>query len=85
MKNARKELSKNTLGIPTVAIGIPTVMQAKALVEEYSKTNEKYDIDLLVTPKDVDLLSHRITEALATAINLFLQPKTDRETIINLV
>lgn len=32
--NARKELSKNTLGIPVIAIGIPTVVESAVLVND---------------------------------------------------
>ena len=32
--NTRKELSKETLGIPVIAIGIPTVVESAVLVNE---------------------------------------------------
>ncbi len=85
VKNTRKELSFKTLGVPTVAIGVPTVVEAKSLVREFCDYGQKANLDMLVTPKDVDLLSHRVSEAIATALNVFLQPEIDREIILNLV
>ena len=85
VKNTRKELSKNTLGIPTVAIGVPTVVEASTLVNEFSKKENEKVKELLLTPKDTDLLSHRISEILAHSLNIFLQPDTDREVLLSLV
>ncbi len=78
VKNTRRELSEKTLGIPTVAIGVPTVVEAKSITLDLERA-------LLVTPKDADLLSRHISELLAQAINVFLQPDCDREIILNLV
>ena len=85
VKNARKELNNNTLGVPTVAIGIPTVVEASTLVKEFSENQKKEINELLLTPKDTDLLSHRISEILAQSLNIFLQPETEREILLNLV
>lgn len=85
VKNARKELSYNTLGVPTVAIGIPTVVEASSIVREVSENNTEKVKQLLLTPKDTDLLSHRTSEILARALNLFLQPDTDQEILLSLV
>lgn len=85
VKNARKELSKATLGVPTIAIGVPTVVEAKTIVEGYSQKQIKECENLLLTPKETDLLSHKVSEVLANALNLFLQPKIDREIIFTLV
>ena len=85
VKNARKELSFNTLGVPTVAIGVPTVVEAQSLISKDNEIKEKMFENLLLTPKDTDLLSHRISEILSTSINLFLQPETQKELLLSLV
>ncbi len=85
VQNARKEINNNTLGVPTVAIGIPTVVEASTLVKEFSENQKKQINELLLTPKDTDLLSHRISEILAQSLNIFLQPETEREILLNLV
>ncbi len=85
VKNTRKELNYNTLGVPTVAIGVPTVVEASTIVREFSEKEKVNVKELLLTPKDTDLLSHRISEMLAHSLNLFLQPDTDREVLLSLV
>ncbi|MBR5472980.1 MAG: GPR endopeptidase [Clostridia bacterium] len=69
VNNARKELSKNTVGIPVIAIGIPTVIDANHLFE----TRE----NMMVTPKEIDLLVEKASDILSRAINIFLQPELD--------
>lgn len=85
VQNARKELNFNTLGVPTVAIGVPTVVEASTIAREISQKQIEKIKELLLTPKDTDLLSHRISEILAHSLNIFLQPDTDREVLLSLV
>ena len=58
--NKREELSKNTLGIPVVAIGVPTV------------TMFPNDNDFIVTPKEIDSLIENMSEVISDAINMSL-------------
>lgn len=85
VKNTRKEISQKTLGIPCIAIGVPTVVEANVIAKELSGKEDTKPLDLILTPKDTDLLSHRISEILAKSLNLFLQPDTDREVLLSLV
>lgn len=85
VKNSRKELSFETLGIPTVAIGVPTVVYANIIAKELNEEDITLQQELLLTPKDTDLLSHRISEIIGRALNIFLQPNTDREILLSLV
>lgn len=85
VKNARKELSFKTLGVPVVAVGVPTVVDANTIAFEFTGKQSKTKTDLLVTPKDADILSHRISEVLASSLNVFLQPKIDPQIILSLV
>ncbi len=85
VKNARKELSFASLGVPTVAIGVPTVVEAEIIARELSGQEEIAQTDLVVTPKDADLLSHRMSQALSEALNVFLQPNIPREVVLELV
>lgn len=67
--NARKELSKATLGVPTVAIGVPTV--ATLAGEE----------TLMVTPKNIDKLISTSASLISSGINLCLHPSLSLEEI----
>lgn len=85
VKNSRKELSFNTLSVPVIAVGVPTVMTAENLAQELSGKIPQTEEEMIVTPKDNDLLCHRISEILAKALNEALQPETDPEILSALV
>lgn len=85
VKNSRKELSEKTLGVPVIAVGVPTVVDALTLAFEITENIPKNDTDMIVTPKDADILCQKLSEILSEAINLFLQPKIAPEILLSLV
>lgn len=85
VKNARKELSHKTLGIPVFSVGVPTVVDAENLAEELTNSEILVNTDLILTPKDADLLAKQISEIISTAINMFLHSEKDVETVMKLV
>lgn len=76
VNNRRKELNRQTVGVPVIAVGIPTVIDANG----FFKTDE----NMMVTPKEIDLLIEKSAQILSRAINIFLQPDIDLETIESL-
>lgn len=76
VNNARKPLNADTLGVPVIAIGVPTVIDANSFFD----TEE----NMMVTPKEIDLLVEKASDILSRAINTFLQPEIDSETIESL-
>ena len=85
VKNSRKELSKKNLGVPVIAVGVPTVVDALTLAFEITENIPKNDTDMIVTPKDADILCQKLSEILSEAINLFLQPEIAPEILFSLV
>lgn len=85
VKNSRKELSRNTLGVPVIALGVPTVVDAMTISYELTGNIAKTHTDLIVTPKDADLLCHRMAEMISEILNVFLQPEIERDVILQLV
>lgn len=85
--NHRGRLSKETLGVPVIAIGVPTVVDAATLVadllgqEEISPTGE----DFFVTPKEIDSEVSRLSKLLALGINKALNPTLTSEDLAILV
>lgn len=73
--NSRKEISERTLGVPVIAIGVPTVVDAATLVSDYSGTNKVEDEakTMMVTPREVDLMIERAAKLTSLAINCALQ------------
>ena len=89
--NARKRIDEKFIGAPVIAIGVPTVVDAVALAAELSgkKTDEfqKNQItpNLIVAPKDIDLLIKNASYLLALAINCALQPTLTPKEIYSLM
>lgn len=85
VKNSRKELSEETLSVPVIGIGVPTVVDAGSLAFELTNKEPSDGTDMIVTPKDCDILCHKISEILSSVLNEFLQPEIDSEIINSLV
>lgn len=69
--NKRVALNKETLGIPVIAVGVPTVCDIKTIVDEsvINKKNIKITNDLIVTPKEIDFIVDRLSNILSLSIN----------------
>ena len=85
--NARLEISKNTLGVPVIALGVPTVVDAATLVSELAEIDNPppESEQMMVTPREVDLLIERASKLCAMAINRALQPHMEVEDFLALV
>ncbi len=78
--NARKELSRGTLGVPVIAVGSPTVVDAATLlsdlaVESGTQVDEQVlrrQAPMIVTPKDIDSKVRDISRLIGYGINLAL-------------
>lgn len=83
--NLQYAISRETLGVPVIAIGVPTVVSASALVceamrrsgipadsEEYSRAREEGRA-FFVSPKECDLIAGRASELIAKTVNLCLE------------
>ena len=88
--NAREALNAQTLGVPVIAIGVPTVVDAATMVyelagQEPSLAQQDKARMMMVTPREVDLLIERAAKVLSLAINHALQPHISVEDIGYLV
>ena len=83
--NSRAEISKKSLGIPVVSIGVPTVVDAKTLISDITHDNHTNCPDMIVTPKEIDMMINRASELIASAINLCLQPEFTFEDLAGLI
>lgn len=77
--NARKALSCETLGVPVIAVGVPTVVDAATLVHDLAaKSGAKIEPEMLgagdmfVTPRDIDRSVRDISKLIGYSINLAL-------------
>lgn len=82
VQNRRKELSETTLGIPVIAIGVPTVVDMHTIVENITgNPPDKHLPNMMVTPRDVDKLVERSARLIAYSINKAVQPMLSIEDI----
>ena len=76
--NHRSALNRETLGVPVLAVGVPTVVDAATLAADLMGVEELPDLgegrDLLVTPKDIDSQVGDLSKIIGYAIDLALQP-----------
>ncbi len=76
--NRRKTINKETMGVPVISIGVPTVIAMANITDD-----EKYS-NLIVTPKDIDLLIERAARFISLAINKSLFRTLSTDDIIGL-
>lgn len=82
VQNKRRELSEESLGIPVIAVGVPTVVDMHTIVTNYTKHKINSELpNMMVTPRDVDKLIDRASSMLAFGINMALHPQLDFDEI----
>ena len=72
--NARSALTKDVLGVPVVAVGVPTVVDARTLCADLSGAESVLpeDTELFVTPRDIDSRVRDSARLVGYAIDLAL-------------
>ncbi len=66
--NDRAELNRESLGVPVIAVGVPTVIDAAAFCDDESAAG------LFVTPRNIDELVRSVSKLVAYGLNLALHP-----------
>lgn len=79
VKNDRTPLTRDTLGVPVVAVGVPTVIDASALGGGAALAA------MFVTPREIDSLVRSAARVIAYGINMALHPGLSAEDIDMLV
>lgn len=77
--NHRFALNRESLGVPVLAIGVPTVVDAATLAADLLGVDElpqeqKQGAGLMVTPKDIDSRVDDMAKVIGYGINLALHP-----------
>lgn len=78
--NDRKEISPKTVGIPVIAVGVPTCLDAALFGSKGTSSSP-----MIVTPREIDLLIDRASSVISASLNCFLQPNTDRSLLLSIV
>ncbi len=77
--NHRYEISKNTLGIPVVSIGIPTVVSTAVI------SKGQMDEQMFVTPREIDKITEQGAKLIGMTINVCLQKNISAQDLFSLV
>lgn len=75
--NSRSALNSETLGVPVVAIGVPTVVDAGSLAAALTGKTPDQDLPesaMIVTPREIDQRVKEIARLIGYGINLALHP-----------
>ena len=79
--NHRTGLNRETLGVPVLAVGVPTVVDGATLAADLTgqETTSKAGKNLFVTPKDIDSQMADLSKVIGWGISLALQPSLTME------
>jgi len=86
--NARQEISEKTVGVPVISIGVPTVVDAATLILDCGGSHDDEQAlyeqagNMMVTPREVDLMIERASKLTSLAINCALQPDITPEDML---
>ena len=88
--NARKALNRETLGVPVIAVGVPTVVDALTLAEELTSSDAAAGVDentrgMMVTPREIDTQLAAMSRLLGYGIDLALHDGITVEDITALI
>lgn len=76
--NHRMGLTRDTLGVPVIALGVPTVVDGATLAADLLGTDDLPDLGegkgLLVTPKDIDSQVNDLAKVIGYGLSMALQP-----------
>ncbi|WP_077532680.1 GPR endopeptidase [Massiliimalia massiliensis] len=78
--NKRKELSKATLGVPVLSIGVPTVVDLNTICQGAQEKGQA-EKSMMVTPREIDTLIEHAAKTIAYALNRTFQPGLSLEEI----
>lgn len=97
VQNHRKKISFDTVGVPVIAVGVPTVVDAVTLIADLldvddGKTTEELKSiltpehrQMVVTPKEIDLLIDRASRLVSMSINCALHNDIEIEVLEGLL
>ncbi|MEE1318855.1 MAG: GPR endopeptidase [Ruminococcus sp.] len=92
--NNRTKINKETIGVPVIAIGVPTVVDVQTLASDLldgdctQRTKRQISPDgrqMVVIPREIDLLTERASRLISFALNGALQNEFDLPDLISLM
>ena len=92
--NHRTRINKETIGVPVIAIGVPTVVDAQTFagdllsdsaVRRSAVLPDRNVRQMIVIPREIDLLTERASRLLAFSLNAAMQNAFDLRELVSLM
>lgn len=90
--NHRTKINSETIGVPVISIGVPTVVDVRTLAGDLlADTGESADDlpaltkEMVVIPREIDLLTERASRLLGFALNAALQDRFELRELVELM
>lgn len=89
VQNHRRKITRESVGVPVIAVGVPTVVDAVTLVSDLLDVDDPQaslrlsehlspqNRQMVVTPKEIDLLIDRASRLISMSVNCALQKDVD--------
>ncbi len=92
--NHRTKINKETIGVPVIAIGVPTVVDVQTFASDLTGSSLKADQpqkiepngkQMIITPREIDLLTERASRLLGFALNAAMQNEFELSDLVSLM
>lgn len=87
--NSRRALNRETLGVPVIAVGVPTVVDAVSLASDVFSAREHKGAEeyssFMVTPRNIDAVIDSASRFLALAVNSVLHTGLSENELLSLM
>lgn len=91
--NHRTKINRDTVGVPVIAIGVPTVVDAQTFANDLLGDSLPFGRELsaddnrrlIVIPREIDLLTERASRLLGFSLNAAMQNAFDLKDLVSLM
>ena len=90
--NHRTRINQETLGVPVIAIGVPTVVDARTFADDLLGADDmrrgfsySQSQPMIVIPREIDLLTERASRLLGFSLNAAMQNSFELKDLISLM
>ena len=92
--NHRTRINKDTIGVPVISIGVPTVVDLRTLATDLLESEpDRQTLDFLapqgrqmvIIPREIDLLTERASRLIGLALNAAMQSDFELKDLVTLM
>ena len=92
--NHRTKIDRETIGVPVISIGVPTVVDVQTLARDLLGSRDFFQSEnglptscsqMVVIPREIDLLTERASRLIAFALNAALQDRFSLRELVTLM